>query len=161
MNRTATTSHSVDGGSFAETACPRNRELRKLLVLCLALMPPLALPVLAAGPAVAGGTPHCLTKAEWSRIRTNNAVTVKKFKSTFADHATVYSADQDRNGDRTVYMSVRQCLANGRPAPNWDEFHNSVDVYFSNYVYSPDYTTKTRTKLAVEDLGSWSRPYAW
>ena len=133
----------------------------RTLVASLALVPGLALTAAAADPAVAAGTPHCMTKPEWSRVKTNNTVTVSELKNRFVDNVKIYSSSQDRDGDRNVYMSVRQCLASGRPAPNWSEFHNSVDVYFSNYVYSPDYSEKKRTKLAVEDLGGWSRPYTW
>ena len=79
------------------------------------------------------GSPRCITKAEWRKIKPN--MTRAKVKRIAGINGKVTSRSEDADGNVDMQVEYRQCKRNGKPAFPW----NVTWVEFDNYKDNPDY----------------------
>ena len=132
--------------------------MKKFLV-AVATLPAVGVPTLAvATPAHAdAGSPKCVTKAEWRKIKTGMTRAKVKRITGIAGKVAPYSPLIYGDGwSKDVDIEYRQCKPNGKPAPgSW----NTVTMSYENYDWSIDSIENVWHPLWIEYKGGWSRPW--
>jgi hypothetical protein len=127
--------------------------MRKLLLGLLATIV-IAVPVTLAAPAANAdaGSPKCMTKAEWRKIK--DGMTRAKVKQITGIRGKFTNRTDYSDGTASIDVDYKQCRANGSPAPgSW----NTVWISYDNYRYNYDYDV-VFTGMQVDYKGSWSTP---
>ena len=123
--------------------------MRKLLLGLLAIAAVTG-PLAVTGAAHADpGSPGCMNKHEWSRIKEGMTRTRVTQVVGSAGHVTWSSLDGD-GWSKDVDVNFRQCRRNGTPASSW----STVYMAFSNYDY--DYPENDWHAMTLDYKGSWS-----
>ncbi len=128
--------------------------MRKILlglVATAAIATPLAL---AAAPAHANpGSPNCMTKAEWFKIK--DGMIRDRVRQITGISGKVTNRSYFSDGTRSLDVDYKQCRGNGTPAPgSW----NTVWISYDNYRCSANYDV-VMTPMQVDFKGSWSTPF--
>jgi hypothetical protein len=102
------------------------------------------------------GTPTCMTKSEWYRIKVG--MTRAEIKRITGVYGTVSYTTLDANGwEKDVTIDYPQCLSNGKKSP-----YSTVYTSWVNYEYGDEYNDwqDFYVPLHMDYKGSWSTPWA-
>jgi hypothetical protein len=124
--------------------------MRKIITVLLTTIALVAGPVaLTAAPASADpGSPKCMTKAEWRKVKPG--MTRAQVKRITGIKGRTTDRTDYSDGSITKYVDYRQCRKNGKRASKY----NTVWLSFDNYEYDRDYDLYF-TAFRVDYKGAW------
>ena len=130
--------------------------MKKFLLAATAAAVVAVSPLALAGTAHANaGSPNCMTKAEWFKIK--DGVTRDRVKQITGFYGKKTNDSYYSDGEHDIDVDYQQCNRYGTPIKgSW----NTVWISYANGHYNHNYDW-VRGPMEVDYKGSWSTPWTF